>query len=414
MNNYVVRMADGGIIGGLDRLGTLSGNVKQALSNIVYGGGGQGGQSSALRNFSLGSQQPSFSQTPPLLPAVQGPMVENNPRGAPMLESAVRSITSQPMQASTTEYPGFEGGAMFLNQTQPAVPGDFASNIESEMSTDSPYFNMSGTGPMQPLQTIEPSPEQQHRLNALGIRPGLGVNSPNYASNPLGIASVFQRALRFGEGGAVSLGAGEPGYVDMGSLSMNDMFATPSQPGDEYYVGEFPGRVYREGDQITDPYYEGPNYSFEAEDPRRFDLYEDSDQFAPPLTDQGIIPFDEEGRARPTYPSFQEYMETDDSGNVGIMASLGKDEDTTGPLQADPDYSGIEAFDIYQGLAPEQFKRRRIQDQKFDKKRGFKFGQMVRLDAMDNKLMKMGGASPRSFSPEVADQMYIVLGRDVG
>jgi len=131
-------------------------------------------------------------------------------------------------------------------------------------------------------------------------------------------------------------------------------------------------------------------------------------------TDQGIIPFDEEGRARPTYPSFQEYMETDDSGNVGIMASLGKDEDTTGPLQADPDYSGIEAFDIYQGLAPEQFKRRRIQDQKFDKKRGFKFGQMVRLDAMDNKLMKMGGASPRSFSPEVADQMYIVLGRDVG
>ena len=402
MNNYVVRMADGGIIGGLDRLGTLSGNVKQALSNIVYGGGGQGGQSSALGGFSLGSQQPSFNQTPPPLPSIQGQMIENNPRGAP--------ITSQPMQRFTTEYPGFEGGAMF----QPAVPGDFASNIESEMSTDSPYFNMSGTGPMQPLQTIEPSPEQQHRLNALGIRPGLGVNSPNYASNPLGIAGVFQRALRFGEGGAVSLGAGEPGYVDMGSLSINDMFAAPSQPGDEYYVGEFPGRVYREGDQITDPYYEGPDYSFEAEDPRRFDLYEDSDQFAPPLTDQGIIPFDEEGRARPTYPSFQEYMETDDSGNVGIMASLGKDEDTTGPLQADPDYSGIEAFDIYQGLAPEQFKRRRIQDQDFDKKRGFKFGQMVRLNAMDDKLMKMGGASPRSFSPEVADQMYIVLGRDVG
>jgi hypothetical protein len=402
MNNYVVRMADGGIIGGLDRLGTLSGNVKQALSNIVYGGGGQGGQSSALGDFSLGSQQPSFNQLPPPLPSVQSPMVENNPRGAP--------ITSQPM----FEPYGFEGGAM-----SPPVPGDFASNIESEMSSGSRYFNMSGTGPMPPLQTIEPSPEEQHRLNALGIRPGLGINSPNYSSNPLGIASVFQRALRFGEGGAVSLGAGEPGYVDMGSLSMNDMFAVPSQPGDEYYVGEFPGRVYREGDQITDPYYEGPDFSFEAEDPRRFDLYEDSGQFAPPLTDQGIIPFDEEGtrlldeegRARPTYPSFQKYMETDDSGNVGIMASLGKDEDTTGPLQED---SGIEAFDIYQGLAPEQFKRRRIQDQKFDKKRGFKFGQMVRLDAMDNKLMKMGGASPRSFSPEVADQMYSILGRDVG
>jgi len=207
------------------------------------------------------------------------------------------------------------------------------------------------------------------------------------------------------------------GYVDMGGMSMNDMFAVPLQPGDRDYVAEFPGRVYREGDQITDPYYEGPNYSFEAEDPRRFDLYEDSGQFAPPLTDQGIIPFDEEGRARPTYPSFQEYIEVDESGKYpafGIMASLGKDADRTSPLQADPEYPGIEGFDIYRDLAPEQFKRRPIDKQNFDKKRGFQYGQMVRLEAMDNKLMKMAGASPQSLGPAAMDQMSDILGREVG
>lgn len=118
----------------------------------------------------------------------------------------------------------------------------------------------------------------------------------------------------FYDGGVVSLGAGEPAYADMGSMSMNDAFGLV--PGDRAYSseGEFPGRVYREGDQITDPYYLGPEYNFEEEDPRRFDLYEDSGQFAPPLTDQGIRSFDEEGRARPTYPSFQEYIEVDESG----------------------------------------------------------------------------------------------------
>jgi hypothetical protein len=125
-----------------------------------------------------------------------------------------------------------------------------------------------------------------------------------------------QRVFPFSEGGSpiVELGAGEPAYTDMGSMSMNDAFGLV--PGDRAYSseGEFPGRVYREGDQITDPYYLGPEYNFEEEDPRRFDLYEDSGQFAPPLTDQGIRSFDEEGRARPTYPSFQEYIEVDESG----------------------------------------------------------------------------------------------------
>ena len=118
----------------------------------------------------------------------------------------------------------------------------------------------------------------------------------------------------------VNLGAG---YVDMSGMSMNDMFAIPLQPGDRDYVAEFPGRVYQEGQQTTDPYYLGPEYNFETEDPRRFDLFEDSDQFAPPLTDQGIQSFDLEGRARPTYPSFPQYTEVDQQGNFGIAMASG-------------------------------------------------------------------------------------------
>jgi len=177
------------------------------------------------------------------------------------------------------------------------------------------------------------------------------------------------------------------------------------------------GRVYREGDYITEPGYLGPEYAFEVEDPRRFDVYEDSGQFAPPLMDKALEPYDAEGRARPTYPSFQEYIEVDESGKYpafGIMASLGKDADRTSPLQADPEYLGIEGFDIYRDLAPEQFKRRPLNKQNFDKKRGFQHGQMVRLEAMDNKLMKMAGVSPQSLGPAAMNQMSDILGRKIG
>jgi len=202
----------------------------------------------------------------------------------------------------------------------------------------------------------------------------------------------------FDDGGVASLGAGEPAYIDMGNMDMNSMFATPAQPGDKYYVGEYPGRVYREGDYITEPGYLGPEYEFEVEGPRRFDLYEDSGQFAPPLMDK----------------AFEPYVEQDRAGNLGIMANLGKDADRTSPLQADPEYPGIEGFDIYRDLAPEQFKRRPLNKQNFDKKRGFQHGQMVRLEAMDNKLMKMAGVSPQSLGPAAMDQMSDILGRNIG
>ena len=233
-----------------------------------------------------------------------------------------------------------------------------------------------------------------------GYYKNLGPGARQYFSGPGDYKKTnpVMEYFGFDNGGVASLGAGEPAYIDMGNMDMNSMFATPAQPGDEYYVGEYPGRVYREGDYITEPGYLGPEYEFEVEDPRRFDVYEDSGQFAPPLMDKALEP----------------YVEQDRAGNLGIMASLGKDADMTSPLQAAPEYPGIEGFDIYRDLAPEQFKRRPIDKQNFDKKRGFQYGQMVRLEAMDNKLMKMAGASPQSLGPAAMDQMSDILGREVG
>jgi|DEB0MinimDraft_6_1074348.scaffolds.fasta_scaffold39828_2 hypothetical protein len=184
-------------------------------------------------------------------------------------------------------------------------------------------------------------------------------------------------------------------------------------------AGNYPGPEYAEGDQITEPYYLGEEYNFETEDPRRFDMYEDSGLFAKPLMDEALESLDAEGRARPTYPSFGEYMEVDESGRFpafGIMTGLGKDEDTTGPgtMQPIPEYPGIEGFDIYQDLAPPQFPRRPIGKQRFEQKRGFQFGQIVRNDTVRNTLFQKAGVGGQSFSPAAMEQLDSILGRDVG
>jgi hypothetical protein len=108
----------------------------------------------------------------------------------------------------------------------------------------------------------------------------------------------------------------------------------------------------------------------------------------------------------------------------GIMSvDLSKGADTTGPdtMQPIPQYPGIEGFDIYKDLAPEQFKRRPIDKQMFDKKRGFQFGQMVELrdDAVGGKLLKQAGIMmpvdqvKQTVDPKVMDQMSRILGRQV-
>ena len=106
-----------------------------------------------------------------------------------------------------------------------------------------------------------------------------------------------------------------------------------------------------------------------------------------------------------------------------MSVDLGMEAEKTGPdtMQPIPQYPGIEGFDIYKDLAPEQFKRRPIHKQQFGKKRGFQYGQMVELrdDAVGGKLLKQAGIMmpvdqvKRSVDPKVMDQMSRILGREV-
>ena len=98
----------------------------------------------------------------------------------------------------------------------------------------------------------------------------------------------------------------------------------------------------------------------------------------------------------------------------GIMSvDLGKEADKTGP-------SGLESFDIYTELAPEQFPRRPIAKQNFGKKRGFQFGQMVQRDeAVSGKLLKQAGIMTpvevvkQNVDPKVMEQISRIMGRDI-
>ena len=123
--------------------------------------------------------------------------------------------------------------------------------------------------------------------------------------------------------------------------------------------------------------------------------------------------------------SFFDYLGFDEGGDVpeGIMSvDLGMGADTTGPdtMQPIPQYPGIEGFDIYKDLAPEQFDRRKIQDQRFNESRQFQKGQMVqRDDAVGGKLLKQAGIMTpvdqvkQTVDPKVMDQMSRILGREV-
>jgi hypothetical protein len=93
-------------------------------------------------------------------------------------------------------------------------------------------------------------------------------------------------------------------------------------------------------------------------------------------------------------------------------------------LGKEPTDRGISGLLMYEGLAPPQYPMRPIQKQKFGKKRGFQFGQMVQLNdrdgAVGGKLLKQAGIQAsanqvlETLDPKVVDQMSRILGRDIG
>ena len=121
--------------------------------------------------------------------------------------------------------------------------------------------------------------------------------------------------------------------------------------------------------------------------------------------------------------SFFEYLGFEEGGDVpeGIMSvDLSMGADTTGPdtMKPIPQYPGIEGFDIYKDLAPEQFDRRKIQDQRFNESRQFQKGQMVQRDeAVSGKLLKQAGIMTpvevvkQNADPKVMEQVSRIMGR---
>ena len=242
--------AEGGIVGGLNSLGEMSGQMVEALNQVVYGGGQGGGMgssgapaapaamsspiSSDASSASVVAADAMSSALPPPLPPIQ-PMAPSQPSSlnpssvvyndammanqAPVQApiqmrptgSTLRSFGSifenatQPMRGFGEAGPadGFEGGAMSQPVDQ-AVP-DLASNMSREMSPDSRYFNVPDTSQMQSLPGIQPSAEVQARLDALGIQRGLGQRGNSMAQRPAGIGGIGRMGglLMRNEGGPV-------------------------------------------------------------------------------------------------------------------------------------------------------------------------------------------------------------------
>ena len=127
----------------------------------------------------------------------------------------------------------------------------------------------------------------------------------------------------------VDLGAGG------GMMSMNE--ALGLDIGDPGYVGQFPGRIYKEGEAMSEPYYLSEEYKFEVEGPRTTDLYEG---MAPPLMDQGL------GSMSPA-PSKQ-YLQ--DGGEVDV------------PLAEDGSLEGIDSLRFATPQEVEEGSYRYLQD----------------------------------------------------
>jgi len=249
-----------------------------------------------------------------------------------------------------------------------------------------------------------------------GYYKSLGPGARQYFPGPgEDKSSSIMDYIGFGNGGVVSLGAADPEYIDMGDMSLNDaMGLTRDNPA---YMQEsgFSGPAYAEDQtrpaDLTGPFFE--EYAPVDGEYKRLDYYDMYQDF--PAGRSG----------RDFGPSAPEIAMQEGGAIEGIMSvDLSKGADTTGPdtMQPIPQYPGIEGFDIYKDLAPEQFKRRPMDKQMFDKKRGFQFGQMVELrnEAVGGKLLKQAGIQApvkqvlANLDPKVMEQVSTILGREVG
>ena len=262
--------ADGGIVGGLNSLGEMSGQMVEALNQVVYGGGQGGGMgssgapaapaamsspiSSDASSASVVAADAMSSALPPPLPPIQ-PMAPSQPSSlnpSSVVYNDAMMANQGPVQAPTVPQQNFDisgsTGSIFENAVQP-MPGfnegvadgfegyskaptvnqavsNLASNMQSEMSSSSPYFNVPDTSQMQRLPGIQPSAEVQARLDALGVQRGLGQRGDGVAQRPAGIGGIGRMGglLMRNEGGAVP-----PRETDIRGMHHELSYITPDE-----------------------------------------------------------------------------------------------------------------------------------------------------------------------------------------
>lgn len=253
----------------------------------------------------------------------------------------------------------------------------------------------------------------------------------------------------------VDLGNGSP---DFSGMSMNEFMFDQKFPG-EVFSGDAPIPLTDfMGRQQTTPGYEAEfliDPSIETEDitdaPKfeRFNPYQDlAEPLVPGVSDpKSALKLIEMGLTR-TKPPYQEQnieagrpryenVFSDQGPQIALgeggIADLPPDLGTTEgeiddfdmlTLGNEPTDRGIGGLLMYEDLADPQYPMRPIQKQKFGKKRGFQFGQMVKLDERDEavggKLLKQAGIQAsanqvlETLDPKVVDQMSRILGRDIG
>ena len=367
-DDLVENYHEGGIVGQLKSLSQVSSGMGQKLNQLVNG------QSGSSFDFNYGGGS---------LPAVQQPVINTEPSGpvdglfgGPMSGGTPMQLPGPRIPTFAEPPRGMEGQPGDVNSAwQAAVKsaqeqrkngfmGQVVLPGEGRYEDFVKQYNYNLMNPNQQPLTSVGSNIAQPTLggnvggdNLMGVLPNGGVTSgqmpPGFTPLPPGELGFTENMMgpfeayaggskyfdestglytgpdlnqdplyKFSYGGVVSLGAGEPAYIDMGNMDMNSMFATPAQPGDEYYVGEYPGRVYREGDYITEPGYLGPEYEFEVEGPERYDMYQ----------------------------SFPEGRKRSDFGRSSPEIAM----ETGGAVPTAPEESGIASFmyDVVTGNAP--------------------------------------------------------------
>ena len=218
-------MADGGVVGGLNKLGEMSGQMVEALDTVVYGGGQGGGFSGGM---SSGGGFGGGNMPPPL------PMTQ---------------IGIGPFKGGVQADPFPTRSSLYETEIQPATP--LSLNDSASLGLPTPQympFDPDGDGMDQQGRPMESqlSDEQLEAMKAqmMGLRSSAGNQGSAFGAGSMG--SPFARLAGLGsvfgyeDGGAVKMARGTTNVLDgtrSGGNNIMPLYDESEDPSD--------GRVFQ-------------------------------------------------------------------------------------------------------------------------------------------------------------------------